>query len=91
MPFRFSPLVAVAFALAGCGSGGADAVATTSTNSSSSSGMVAPGGGLSVAEAISTDAEPPLAVSGWVVGSGADVRLCSRRFDASPKKMLSTT
>ena len=69
--------VAVAFALAGCGGDGEDAVATASTASSSSSGMVAPGGGLSVVEAISTDAEPPLAVSGWVVGSGADVRLCS--------------
>ena len=39
--------------------------------------MVLPGGGLSVAEAIATDAEPPLAVGGWVVGSGADARLCS--------------
>jgi len=39
--------------------------------------MVLPGGGLSVAEAISTAAEPPLAVGGWVVGSGSDARLCS--------------
>ncbi len=36
-----------------------------------------PGGGLTVAEAIATAAEPPLAVDGWVVGSGAEARLCS--------------
>lgn len=39
--------------------------------------MVLPGGGLSVAEALSTDAEPPLAVGGWVVRSNGRVRLCS--------------
>ena len=65
--------VSAALALAGCG-GGSSAVPTTS---SSSSGAVLPGGGLSVAEAISTDAEPPLAVGGWVVGAGGDARLCS--------------
>ena len=65
--------VSAALALAGCG-GGSSAVPTTS---SSSSGAVLPGGGLSVAEAISTDAEPPLAVGGWVVGAGAGARLCS--------------
>ncbi len=65
--------VAVTLVLAGCGRDPA-AVPTTS---SSSSGAVLPGGGLSVAEAISTDAEPPLAVGGWVVGAGGDARLCS--------------
>lgn len=49
---------------------------------SASSGAVIPGGGLSVAEAIATEAEPPLAVSGWVVGSGDEARLCSG-YDAS--------
>lgn len=65
--------VAVTLVLAGCGRDPA-AVPTTS---SPSSGAVLPGGGLSVAEAISTDAEPPLAVGGWVVGSGGGARLCS--------------
>ena len=65
--------VAVTLALAGCG-GDPAAVPTTS---SPTSGAVLPGGGLSVAEAISTDAEPPLAVGGWVVGAGGDARLCS--------------
>ena len=36
-----------------------------------------PGGGLSVAEALATDAEPPLAVSGWLVRTEAGARLCS--------------
>lgn len=66
-------VVSVALVLTGCG-GDSAAVATTP---SPSSGAVLPGGGLSVAEALSTDAEPPLAVSGWVVGSGDDARLCS--------------
>ena len=65
--------VSAALALAGCG-GDPAAVPTTS---SPTSGAVLPGGGLSVAEAISTDAEPPLAVGGWVVGAGDDARLCS--------------
>lgn len=60
-------------ALAGCGGDSS----TVPTAPSPSSGAVLPGGGLSVAEAISTDADPPLAVGGWVVGSGDDARLCS--------------
>ncbi len=63
----------MAIGVAGCG-GGSSAVPTTP---SPTSGAVLPGGGLSVAEAISTDAEPPLAVGGWVVGAGAGARLCS--------------
>jgi len=67
-------VVSAALALTGCGG---DSAADPTTSTSSSSGMVLPGGGLSVAEAIATDAEPPLAVGGWVGGSGADARLCS--------------
>ena len=65
--------VLMVLGLAGCG-GDSSAVSTTP---SVSSGAVLPGGGLSVAEAISTDAGPSLAVGGWVVGSGEDARLCS--------------
>ena len=72
---------AMALAVAGCGSDSA----AVPTPPSSSSGAVLPGGGLSVAEAISTDAEPPLAVGGWVVGSGAGARLCSG-YDAGASK-----
>ncbi len=72
----FVGAVAAAFTLAACGSDSAS-VSTATSTTTPSSGMVLPGGGLSVAEAISTDAEPPLAVGGWVVGSGVDARLCS--------------
>lgn len=65
--------VSVVLGLAGCGG---DSAAVPSTPSSPS-GAVLPGGGLSVAEAISTDADPPLAVAGWIVASGGGARLCS--------------
>ena len=65
--------VSAALALTGCGG---DSTADPATPPPSS-GMVLPGGGLSVAEAIATDAEPPLAVGGWIVASGDDARLCS--------------
>lgn len=63
------------FALAACGGGGrssGDAPAPPA------SGAVLPGGGLSVAEALATEAEPPLAVRGWLVRTDAGPRICSR-------------
>lgn len=71
-------LVSVCLGLAGCGDDSAD----VSTAGSPPAGAAVPGGGLSVAEALATDADPPLAVSGWVVGSGGNARLCST-YDAS--------
>lgn len=62
-------------ALVACG--GEEAPSTDSSATSSSSGAVLPGGGLSVAEAITTDAEPPLAVTGWLVRTGESARICS--------------
>lgn len=61
-------------ALAGCGDGGAPDADTTGAPSA---GAVLPGGGLTVAEAIATEAEPPLAVTGWVVRSDDGARLCT--------------
>lgn len=77
--------VCAALALAGCGS---EPAATTDTTVPASSGAVLPGGGLTVAEAIATSAEPPLAVSGWVVGSGDDARLCSGYDADAPEPCL---
>lgn len=71
-------LAAASLLLAGCGS---DEKADSPSAGSPASGAVLPGGGLTVAEAIATDAKPPLSVSGWVVGSGEDARLCSA-YDA---------
>ena len=65
----------MSFALAGCG--GEDSSSTGSPATSPSSGAVLPGGGLSVTEAIATNAEPPLAVTGWVVRTGDGPRICS--------------
>jgi hypothetical protein len=56
-------------ALAGCGGDDSDGTP--------SSGAPIAGGGLSVAEAIDTTADPPLAVSGWVVRSDDEARLCT--------------
>jgi hypothetical protein len=63
--------VASGLVLAACGGGDDE------SQSGPSSGAPLPGGGLSVAEAIDSTAEPPLAVSGWVVRSGDEARLCS--------------
>lgn len=68
-------------ALAGCGDGDGDAPGAD-TNGAPSAGAVLPGGGLTVAEAIATEAEPPLAVTGWVVRSDDGARLCSS-YDAT--------
>lgn len=68
-------LLVASFALAGCG--GDDSSSMGSPTTSPSSGAALPGGGLSVAEAIATDAEPPLAVNGWVVRTGDGPRICS--------------
>lgn len=68
----FATIVCAALVLAGCGED-----ETAAPETAPSSGVVIPGGGLTVAEAIATDAEPPLAVAGWIVGSGDQARLCS--------------
>lgn len=72
--------VSISLGLVGCGQNDDSTGATT--GAARSAGAVTPGGGLSVREALASDAEPPLAVAGWVVGSGDDARLCSA-YDAS--------
>jgi polygalacturonase len=67
--------IVASLALAACGGG--DSSSAGSPGTSPSAGAVLPGGGLSVAEAIASDAEPPLAVTGWVVRTGDGARLCS--------------
>ena len=70
----FGVVVVVSFALTACGG---DDASSGDAPTSPSSGAVLPGGGLSVAEALATDAEPPLAVSGWLVRTEAGARICS--------------
>lgn len=68
-------VVVASLVLAGCG--GEDSSPTSASTTSPSSGAVLPGGGLSVAEAIASDADPPLAVTGWLVRTGEGPRICS--------------
>ena len=49
-----------------------------------SAGAPAPGGALTVQEALETDAQGPLLVRGYVVSRGADVRLCSALAESYP-------
>ena len=67
-------VVVVSLASAACGG---DDRSSRDSPASPSSGAVLPGGGLSVAEAIATDAEPPLAVTGWLVRTREGLRICS--------------
>ena len=67
--------IVASFVLTGCG--GESAPPADASSTSPSSGAVLPGGGLSVAEAIATEADPPLAVTGWLVRTDSGPRLCS--------------
>ena len=72
------------------GSGPLPSVETTSvvtkvtTAAAVGGGMPVSAGGLSVQEALTTDAENPLAVHGFLVGRGVDVRLCTALLPTSP-------
>ena len=87
---RWLRAVAVAIAIAApglgaCGSSddsndtaNGDSGATTDNGDGggASSGVQAPGGGLTVSEALTTDATAPLLVRGYVVSDGDSVKLC---------------
>ena len=91
----FAALLLVMTAVAvGCGNGNASgpvpsvdptvAVADVTTAGAVSGGMPVGAGGLSVQEALATDAENPLAVHGFLVGRGVDVRLCTALLPTTP-------
>jgi hypothetical protein len=61
--------------LGGCGGGDDDSAGTTTTVASGG-GVPAPGGGLTVADALDSDAQSKLLVRGYVVASGDEVKLC---------------
>jgi hypothetical protein len=69
---------------AGCG--GDDDEGGSATTDGPTAGAVAPGGGLSIEEAVTTAAEPPLAVSGFLVGSGDERRVCSTLRESDPEQ-----
>ena len=74
------PLVALlAVALAGCGGG--DEAATTGAPAA---GAPIPDGGLSVRDAIDSDADGPLMVRGYVIERDGELRLCEAILESHP-------
>ena len=74
MRYVFAVLVACALLAPGCGG----------SESPPSAGAPARGGGLSVQEALATDAEGPLLVRGHVVLRDGETRLCSALAESYP-------
>ena len=68
--------------LAGCG--GSLETDEPAAGTTPSLGHPAPGGGLTIDEALETDAEPPLLVRGYVVGRGDELRVCSLLRESHP-------
>lgn len=73
-----------ALMLAGCGASAGGEAARPPAPAPPASAQPIPGGGLSIDEALATDAEGPLAVKGALVATGADVRLCSTLAESYP-------
>ena len=73
-------LAVLTVAVAGCGGGG-DAATTTAP---ASAGAPVPGGGLSVQEAIDSDADGPLMVRGYVIERDGELRLCDAILESHP-------
>ncbi len=74
--------LAAALALVACGGGNEDAASTAPPPSA---GAPAPGGGLSIAEALASSLEGPLAVRGYLVAlEGETPRLCSALLESYP-------
>jgi hypothetical protein len=76
-------LTILAVAAAGCGG---DTETSARTTTGSPAGAVLPGGGLSIEEAKATDAEPPLAVTGFLVRTGDESRLCTSLRGSAPPR-----
>jgi hypothetical protein len=69
----------LAFVGAGCGSNGDDA-----GGNAPAAGAAIPGGGLTVEEALSTIAEGPLVVAGYLIERDGELRLCSALLESDP-------
>ena len=72
--------LAVAF-VAGCGGAGD---APEQGTDAPALGHPAPGGGLTIAEAIESKADPPLLVRGYVLDDGKEPRFCSALAESYP-------
>lgn len=80
-------LLAVAVALAACTSDDVPLVTgdgTSTTGRGGTIGAPAPGGGLTVEEAIASDAGEPLTVAGYLFVRGGDAKLCDAMLESYP-------
>ena len=76
---RLAALLLSLLALAGCGGAGGEERAP-------SAGVPGPEGGLTVEQALNTDADGPLLVRGYLVVQGDDLRLCSTLVESDPSR-----
>ncbi len=65
-------LLSIVLAAAACGDDGGDVT----------QGVPAPGGGLTVAEAMSSDVEGPLSVTGFLIEAAGTTRLCTASLES---------
>jgi hypothetical protein len=70
----------LALAAAGCGGGSPNETA----GAPSSSALSVPGGGLTVAEALASTLDEPLAVTGYLLEQGGELRLCTAILESYP-------
>jgi hypothetical protein len=73
----------VAAALAGCGDSDDDAPAGGGTTTGQTSGVAA-GPGISIDDALASDSDEPLLVTGNLLAQGDEIRLCSALAESFP-------
>lgn len=82
---RMMLLLLLSVGLAACGGDAEDAASTDVANGDTPATTGAPAdGGLTVPEALETDAEGPLSVRGFLLGDGRSVRLCQVALESYP-------
>ena len=79
---RAVPLVLVILALTGCG--GSDEAPAPAGDNPPAAATPAPGGGLSIEEAVELDSNEPVMVHGYLVARGDVVELCSALAESFP-------
>ena len=79
---RALPLVLVILALTGCG--GSDEAPAPARDNPPAAATPAPGGGLSIEEAVELDSNEPVMVHGYLVARGDVVELCSALAESFP-------
>lgn len=77
-------VIAAAAVLTACGGDAPSSSAGGDTSGGVSLGAPIAGGGLTVDEALTTDATGPLAVHGLLIDSGSGVRLCAAILESFP-------